>query len=157
MKQISLTRGKAALVDDADFEWFNQWKWCYAPVGYAIRAEGKGKERKIIYMHRHIMDFPSAKVDHRDRNKLNNQRSNLRACTHSQNLVNSKIPTHNTSGYKGVGYCKRIDKWRAYLTDKNSRHLHIGYFNAAEDAATAYNIVAYQTHGEFAYMNKVAY
>ena len=36
MKEIPLTKGKVALVDDSDFEWLMQWKWSYASTGYAV-------------------------------------------------------------------------------------------------------------------------
>ena len=107
MKYIELTRNKKALVDDADFEWLNQWKWWvagnYVVRDQHIRMEGKKEIKKRILIHRLIMGFPEGmKVDHEDGNPLNNQRYNLRICSNMENSRNSSKSKSNTSGYKGV-------------------------------------------------------
>lgn len=154
MRQIQLTQGKAALVGDADFEWLNQWKWL-AWKGhntfYAARNPAGGhKGRKLIFMHRQILDCKDDEQgDHEDHNGLNNQRYNLRICTHTQNLYN-KIP-RGKSKYLGVEVRKsgmfhariRIDKIRVYL----------GSFETEEAAAKAYDIAAKKHHKEFANLN----
>lgn len=94
MKEIPLTQGKVALVDDEDFELLNQLNW-YAYKNktgnyYAVRnySAEKGK-RKIILMHREIMDAPKGiQVDHRNGDGLYNQKENLRLATHQQNSFN---------------------------------------------------------------------
>lgn len=153
MKEIELSRGQMALVDDEDFDWLSQWKWSYAPVGYAVRRY----EGKIILMHRLIMDAPKGKrVDHINMNGIDNRRINLRICSHRENLLNRGKQRNNTTGYKGVSYCSRIDKWRASIRDDNARDLHLGYFKTPEEAALAYNISALKYHGEFAHLNQVS-
>ena len=86
MKQIKLSqqgknKGKyVVLVDDEDFEYLNQWRWCavkYTHTYYAVRYD-----KKRISMHRLILDVPQNKLtDHRDSNGLNNQIKNIRPCT----------------------------------------------------------------------------
>lgn len=93
MKTIELTQGQVTLVDDEDYEWLNQWKWYAnkAPYGfYAMRHSLKieGRPRDDISMHRIIiMAQKGEQVDHKDGNRLNNCRSNLRLATVSQNRV----------------------------------------------------------------------
>ena len=90
MKQIPLTQGKFAIIDDKDFEYLNQWKWTY-DGRYAIRSVAftVGKRSKI-YMHRIILNTPvGMDTDHIDMNRLNNQRLNLRIDRKSTRLNSS--------------------------------------------------------------------
>lgn len=154
MKQIPLTQGKFALVDNEDFEWLNQFKWCY-DHGYAKRGIKikNTKNTKTIFMHRLILNPPPDKfTDHIDRNKLNNQRNNLRICTQTENNQNNPKQKTNTSGYKGITWEKQRKKWIAQIRHKNKR-LKIGRFNTKEEAALAYNKAAAKLHGKFANIN----
>lgn len=105
MKKIKLTQGKFALVDDEDFVELNKFKWYTGKYYkntcvYAIRRDNKGK---TILMHREIMQTPSGMVtDHIDHNGLNNQKNNLRSCSHAQNIRNSAKRIKGTSLYRGV-------------------------------------------------------
>lgn len=142
MKKIKLTQGKFAIVDDADFEWLNQWKWCFNK-GYAVRTiylEKINRKWKIkkISMHRLIINTPdSMETDHIDNNKLNNQRQNLRIATSSQNKFNMPKSPNNTSGYKGVNWSKDHKKWRVAM-QINKEFIHVGYFLNKNDAYKAY-------------------
>jgi hypothetical protein len=161
MKKMKLSNGKFAIVDNADFEWLNQWKWSATENGsswYARRQEGGRKHNVKIYMHRFILgilDSPKVIADHINRNGLDNRRSNLRKCTKAQN--NSyRIPTTNrTSKYMGV--CKSTDSnkkpWRAYIRPSTGQICR--YFNKEVDAAKWYNAMAKQIFGDFAYQNPV--
>ncbi|MCI0551283.1 MAG: HNH endonuclease [Anaerolineae bacterium] len=153
-KQISLSRGLVALVDDADFEYLNQWKWHYA-AGYASRNSSRIQgRRKPIRMHRVIMQAPDGiEVDHIDtNNKLDNRRQNLRLCTHVENMSNQKRPANNKSGYKGVCWRPDRNKWQCSITSKDQR-IHVGYFLTAEEAAHAYDAKARKLFGVFARTN----
>lgn len=58
MKLIELTQGRVAIVDDEDFDWLSQWKWCYDRIGkagYAVRTDCSGPKQKKVYMHVAIM------------------------------------------------------------------------------------------------------
>lgn len=149
-KEIPLTRGKIAIVDDEDYEWLSQYKWCYQTRGYACRRiHGTGK---LISMHKEIMDVPeNMEIDHENRNKLDNRRSNLRVSTHTENNYNKSIQSNNTSGYKGVS--PHIDgKWRATIR-YGGKYRHLGLFSNPTDAAVVYDKEALIHHGEFAYTN----
>lgn len=152
MKQIPLTQGKFALVDDEDFERINSHKWSLGNVGrnnlYAIRSVYKnGKKEKTVYMHREVLELTSKKhVDHVNSNGLDNQKANLRECTHSENMRN-RI-RHNKSGFKGV--FQMGNRWKAMI-----RNRYLGLFTTAIDAARAYNAAAKQLYGEFARLNEI--
>lgn len=153
-KEIKLTQGKIALVDDEDYAWLSQRKWQYRQngrkdTGYAGRIE----HGKVVWMHRLILNA-SEKVltDHIDRNKLNNQRYNLRSCTNTENQHNGKVPKHNTSGFKGVGYKASAHKYRARAR-LDKKDIHLGYFDNPMDAALAYDKFAKENYGEFAAPN----
>ena len=149
MKEIPLTRGKVALVDDEDFERVAAHKWCYMTVGYAARSVVEGKKRKLVYLHRFILQpAKGVHVDHADGDKLNNQRSNLRTCTHQQNMRNTKHYESNTSGHKGVAFDKWTGNWKAYI-NIDGKTIHLGRFPTAESAAEYRNAVAEKMFGEF--------
>lgn len=94
-------------------------------------------------------------VDHKDRNKTNNQRDNLRIATSSQNNCNvAKRKGSIYSDYKGVSYKRDLHKWFAQI-QKHKQKYHIGYFETEIEAALAYNRWAMILHGEFAYLNEV--
>ena len=161
MKEIQLTQGKVALVDDEDYEYLNQWKWCLRGTGlgkfYAIRGFSKSKKsnKGSISLHRQLMKPEKGYViDHLDGNTLNNQKHNLRICTQSQNCSNQKISKSNTSGYKGVIYSQPSNKYYARITF-NKKFLHLGSYIDPKDAARAYNEAAIKYHGEFANLNKI--
>jgi len=158
MKKIQLSGGHVALVDDDMFDYLNQWKWYYSKsikTGYAQRHEGSGLNRKTIGMHVEIMHPPTGtKVDHVDLDGCNNQRYNLRICTHSQNLINGRLRRTNKSGYKGVCWHKANHSWVAKI-QFNGKALHLGSFDNTIDAARAYNRKAIELCGEFARLNDV--
>jgi len=154
MKEIALTQGFIAIVDDADYEWLVKRKWFYS-AGYAARKSGRvlGKS-KLIYMHREIIQAPDGiEVDHiRTGETLDNRRENLRLCTTAQNQYNRKIQANNSSGFKGVHWQKQKQKWCAQIK-LHSHSIYIGYFDTAETAAQAYDQKARELFGEFARTN----
>jgi HNH endonuclease/AP2 domain len=87
-------------------------------------------------------------LDHIDLNGCNNKLDNLRLCTNSQNQHNKPVPSTNKSGYAGVSYERKKQKWRAYIRI-SSKGRHLGYFDSAELAAARYRAEAVKLHGEF--------
>lgn len=156
MKEIKLTQGKIALVDDEDFEYLNQFKW-YALKNrntyYAQRMKTINGKERAIKMHRIIMNTPKGiETDHRDHNGLNNQKYNLRNITFGQNRMNRLKNKNGSSQYKGVTYNN------GYLIAqiKADGILHrLGSFDNEKDAAIAYNEAAIKYHGEFASLNVI--
>lgn len=144
MKSIPLTQGKFALVDDDDFERVNKYKWCISSYRYA-------NNKNLGKMHRFILNINNPKIwiDHKDQNTFNNQKSNLRVATVSQNNSNiNKNRKNNKSGYRGVGYHKTVRKWRARVNCNNKQY-NLGWFNTAEEAAQAYDKKARELFREF--------
>ncbi len=159
---MPLTKGRFALVDDADFEWLNQWKWGCHVMGYAVRTEQvskiNGKRKQIgVFMHRQIsMPGDGLEIDHINGNKLDNRRENLRVCTRSDNGRNrQKFSSATTSVYKGVYWAKTRNRWYAGIK-YNGKSRHLGSFKNEDDAAKAYNIAAINLFGEFACLNVLA-
>lgn len=170
MKLIPVTHRKTttpafALVDDEMFDRLSKYTWYVIRGGtrkikYACRYEfsASGK-RRCIQMHREILDFPDNWVDHKDRDGLNNQRTNIRVATPKQNAQNR---CHNTatktSKFKGVHWRADRKRWKAYLITKGSigrkciTHLCKNFKNEI-DAARAYDKVALSVSGDFAYLN----
>lgn len=135
MKKIPLTKGKYALVDDADFEWLNQWKWGLNWNGYACRNARVSGRYKKTYMHRLInATLDGLDTDHINRNKLDNQRHNLRSLSRSNNNFHMLPSKVNKSGIKGVMWDVGRNKWRAYIK-KSGRQLFLGRFDTKEEAA----------------------
>lgn len=156
MKEIALTKGQFALVDDADFEWLSQWKWRafwdWHTKSYYARSSEKGKTHKTrreLRMHRLILGLePGDKRhgDHIDGNTLNNQRSNLRIANVCQSNQNRRTPKSNTSGHKHVGW--NLGAWRVCMrvngiTTKAER------YKSKEDAIARANELRNQLQGEF--------
>jgi hypothetical protein len=151
MKEIKLTKGKVALVDDDDFERINQHKWHALPAHrtfYAVRNDLSTGVRKYVYMHKEIMNTPEGmETDHVDIDGLNNQKENLRIATANQNCQNRRPLTVKSSRFKGVS--RRGSAWIARIT-VNRKLINLGYFRDELRAASAYNCAARAIFGEFA-------
>lgn len=142
--------GRWFLFDEQDAALVAAYKWHmvggYVQTEVGNRARGN---RRNFRLHRLIMQ-PKAHelVDHRNRDRLDNRRPNLRIADRSQNGMNRGAQRNNTSGFKGVSL-HRTGKWRAYITaDGKTRHL--GLFATPAEAHRAYSIAAQALHKEFA-------
>jgi hypothetical protein len=159
-REIPLTQGKVAIVDDEDYEQLAQYKWTYLSgrkTGYAMRFAKVDEKRVLVLMHRFILSAPDGtEVDHRDRNGLNNTRDNIRIATPSQNRVNA--PKRNgkcSSQFKGVVRSSNSSRpWEAIIK-VGHKAMSLGYFASEQDAACAYNYAAVEYYGEFAYVNDI--
>lgn len=159
MKQIPLSNGDFALVDDEDFDrLMAMGKWWVDKDGYAVksatfRAENGIKKSLKILMHREILNVPIGMItDHINGNKVDNRKSNLRKCNFHENARNYPTPKNNTSGFKGVVWNKRDKKWFARITVFRKK-IYLGYFDCKIKAARAYNEAAIKYHKEFAKLN----
>lgn len=158
-REVRLSQGKVALVDDEDYECLSAKKWTLHSCGYAYRWEPTPTGKRMVYMHRFIVErmigaaIPDKhQVDHINMNGLDNQRGNLRMVTKAQNTMNRKRYRGSTSQYKGVCWNKKEGKWIAQI-GLNKQRIRIGAFNNEEEAARAYDAKARELHGEFARPN----
>ena len=155
MKEIMLSQGMVALVDDEDYDRLNKFKWHIRTSGNNISARRWVTQGNAMLMHREIMGLDKDNkmvVDHKDHNALNNQKSNLRVCTQQQNAFN-KTP-RGKSKYLGVFWSPKIKRWCVQIKI-DGKPKHIGCFlkENEEDAARCYDEKAKSLHGEFANLN----
>ena len=156
MERIPLTQDKFALVDDEDYEYLMQWKWC-AIRGrhrwYAMRKSGA----RTLLMHRVVLDAPRrTPVDHINADGLDNRKCNLRLCTTGQNTQRGDFRTGKT-GYRGVQcVAERRSKYRARMRGGNGGERwvgHLGFYATPEEAAMAYDEAMLWIYGEHAFTN----
>lgn len=122
-----------AHISKIDYENCKKIFWRKSEYGYA-RGYLNGKE---ILLHKYITNTSSdTLIDHKDRNKLNCVRNNLRYANKSINSLNRNVQKNSITGYKGVSFDKRRNKYRAYLK-KNGKQIWLGYYNNIEDAIIA--------------------
>lgn len=160
MKQIELTQGQIALIDDEDFDLVSQYKWYTDKTKKTIyarahnRKKNNGNQEKVK-MHRLILNPPDGlHTDHINGNGLDNRRSNLRACTKAQNAQNQRHKTGGSSKYKGVCWHKLTKKWHASI-GIDGKIKYLGLFIDEKEAAKAYNNAADANFGEFARLNSL--
>lgn len=149
--RIPLTRGKFALVDQADWLTIGGHNWCVVKrpndrwYAYRGRTKADGPGSMLISMHTQLTGW--AEVDHKSRDGLDNRRSNLRQATRSQNSGNHVIRSDSRNQYRGV-HLRHNGTWTAACKKK-----HLGTFKTEEAAARAYDAEAARAYGEFARLN----
>lgn len=160
MKQINLSQNKIAKVSDEDFDYLNQFSW-YAffnkGAWYARRNARIDGHAVKISMHREITSAKKNwEVDHINGDGLDNQRSNLRLCSHADNILNTRDRI-GKSKYKGVYLENRLHgrPWKAQIGYRKKK-ISIGRYATEHEAAIAYNNVAKQLHKDFARLNDIA-
>lgn len=130
-----------AIVDAADAEWVNQWRW-HLSSGYATRNVrvpwAPRGTFQVLRLHRVLLGLTHGDGldgDHRDRDKLNCQRANIRAVTHDQNIQN--VPGRSGhSQYRGVTWNKTVGKWQSRIR-VDRKDVHLGYFTDEREAGDA--------------------
>jgi hypothetical protein len=166
MKQIPLGGkygiGRFTLIDDEDFERVSAHIWhCkkdlntyYAEATFPMDESHPG--RHGVKLHRFILGVTdrNIEIDHQNGDGLDNQRDNLRACAHWQNMANKKLPKQNTSGYRGIVKEKRYSAkyWTAKIR-VNGKDMYLGSSTDIEKAAHLYDEAAMKYFGEFARLN----
>lgn len=153
---IPLTKGKVALIDEEDFPKLAGYRWfCHCGYARASEYDPKACKSKTVHMSHLILPCPPGlEVDHINRDKLDNRKSNLRLVTRSQNCANRGSFKNSKSKYKGVRWNKKIGLWEAAI-GKDGVITTIGAFNDEIAAASAYNEYARKMWGEYAVLNDI--
>ncbi len=152
MKYIIASDSSYHYCDDEDYEYLNSFKWT-SVKGYVFRRLDRSN---VIYLHQEVAKRmgmileDGEEIDHKDRNRSNNQRNNLRPASDSQAAVN-RTKRGTVSKYKGLK-SKKNGKWEVSC-GLNGVEIYIGVFNTQEEAARAYDRSAKRLHGEFAVLN----
>lgn len=140
------------IVDDFMFDIIQPYKWYLDySTGYVV-THG---ENKNIYLHSLIIGKPLKEnmiTDHINRNKLDNRKCNLRFVTHLQSILNRTISKNNTSGIRGVTWCKESKKWIAQIMI-NYKGISLGHYKNKEDAITARKNAEIKYWGDWANYN----
>jgi len=163
---LPLSQGLFATIDLEDLSKVGQFKWHAQMVRrkdgsdltYAVRnipLQGGRKVRprqKRQLLHRFLLGAkPGEHCDHINGDGLDNRMTNLRICTHSENIMNKRAQG-GTSTFKGVHAYGCKSKWRVRIM-VNGKRKHVGCFDDEQEAARAYDTSAIQHFGEFARLN----
>lgn len=148
MKEIPLTNGLYAKVDDDDFFRVVQFKWYRNKQGYAQRTT-----HPRVALHQFVTGLRYQ--DHKDRDKLNCQKANLRPATSMQNSQNQLV-SRGVVKYKGVSFITKQNKFHAAIK-VNKKLKYLGSFDDMREAALMYNFAAIIYFGEFAALNVIEY
>jgi hypothetical protein len=127
-----------ALVDADDLPGLSAWRWSYSG-GAAVRAVRIDGRSRTVLMHRQIMGLEHGdprEVDHRNADRLDNRRSNLRVCSHAENHQNRSAVEGASSRFRGVCWDRRMGRWQAKVK-LNGRTNFLGYYEIEEDASAA--------------------
>lgn len=160
MKEIQLTKGQVAIVDDEDYEWLSQWKWSAADnkgrgIYYAVRhqrPDGNVPMHKEVYV-RHYGEIPEGfLIDHKDRITLNNDYRNLRAVTRSESQINRNLQSNNSTGVSGIHWYERDQKYEVQLS-RNGKTVYVRRYADFEEAKAERDKKAIELYGKFAILN----
>jgi len=159
MKVLLLTKGMTASVDDADFPEVSRFSWQAQRIkkGWVVKRgiwdpvrKNNRNESLGVFL---LRPPPGMRVDHRDGNPFNNQRSNLRVCTKTENDRAFRNKAEGkTSRFRGVCWHAQRNRWRASI-ETAGHNYHLGVFFREEDAAHAYDTAARKHFGQFAHLN----
>jgi hypothetical protein len=154
MQEIELTQGQVALVDDVDYEYLSQWKWyagwyrnCFRARRTTYNGKKKAVHMSIVVAER--MGIDAKCIDHKDRNPLNNQRSNLRPATDAQNGHNCEAYSTSKTGVKGVWFDEARGKFQTAIWFEGKRYA-LGRFYTLPEAAAVVQKKREELVGEFA-------
>lgn len=135
--------------DLEDYDKIKEVCWSENSEGYLY---GRYRNNKTIKMHQLIMD--DKYIDHKNHNTLDNRKQNLRKSNDLLNSRNRSLSSNNTSGYKGVCWRTREQKWRAYITYEGKR-IELGLYDDINDAVKARRKADEKYFKEWSYENSI--
>lgn len=155
MRYLPVSGRMLTIVDDDDFSYLKEFNWKITAKTYPVAYVLRHKKQYPILLHRLVMGCTwsdAKRIDHVNGNTLDNRKSNLRFCSHSQNMSNRKKVAGCTSQYLGVYFASWRNLWTAQIKH-NKKKVRLGYFTDEKEAALAYDHAARELHGEFARPN----
>lgn len=157
---LAANKGMTIKVSESDFDSIRQQHWTVDVQGYAMSwVRDEIGVRRHVKLHKVLI--PEAKcIDHKNGDKLDNTRNNIRECSQAENLANQRVRKTKLSSYKGVAYIEWWNKsktkcytyWVAKIAVMKKR-IYIGAFQTETEAADAYDAAALRYYGEFARLN----
>lgn len=147
---VPLAKGQVMMVSLDDFEWASEIAWT-SRDGYAYSGRNCSAHRHIAQRATGQLP-PQTEVDHKNGDRLDNRRANLRVTTKLLNARNRRLNSNSKSGYKGVCLHKRVGLWGVSI-GAHGQQLHVGYFETQEEAAWMRDQWAIELHGDFARLN----
>jgi hypothetical protein len=147
--RCTVKSGRSFIFDIRDFFKVDAYSWSVSKYGYVLGSNKKGTRTKL---HRMLLKNPANVVDHINNTPWDCRRQNLREATQQQNTQNSRLNKNSTTGYKGVCFDKRKQKFLASI-HPNRKTVFLGYYNNPIKAAQAYDCAALEYFGEFANLN----
>ncbi len=146
------SKGEEFYFDIEDYDRIKDYCW-YLHRGYVISVEAQ--TNKEIYFHRLILPYMSNRViDHINHQTNDNRKNNLRIVTQSENQMNKKKQSNNTSGVTGVYYDNKYNRWYSVI-NYNKNVLHLGHYNKFDDAVKARKEAEEKYFGEYSYDNSM--
>lgn len=153
MATIPLTKGLVAIVDDSDVDLLSAYKWRAHNGRHSYYAGTSEGLHGVLLMHRLLAGAKAhEKVNHLNRDSLDNRRNNLRIATLAMNNHNRIKGLSNQTGFRGVSKDGQYDRWRAYIR-RNRKTIYLGYFLSPQEAAKAYDVAALEIYSEHAVTN----
>lgn len=141
------------LIDLEDFWKVKDFCWNKNQYGYIVTYFKDNEKIKGMSLHRFVMGFPNDMlVDHRDGDKTNNMKYNLRIATNYQNGMNASINSRNTSGVTGVHWDNKLKNWMVRIS-VNGKRIYLGNYDDFEDAVRVRKKAEEEYYGEWSYDN----
>jgi hypothetical protein len=143
MRQILLSQGQVALVDDQDFSLLSDFRWCYRAErdgrqGYAVRHRKTDGKDRLCYLHREVLPAPEGhETIFLNHDRLDCRRENLKVVTKEEARRHHRVRSDSRSGVKGVRFNPDGGTWTA-VTYRHGRCYHVGTYYTREQAEAAY-------------------
>lgn len=145
------TSGTTFLIDAEDLDKVSKYCWCENDQGYIRSNIG---DRTYVLLHRFVLNINDKRIiDHKNRNKKDNRKTNLRIANKQQNAINCGVYRNNTTGVKGVRKSKNGERYVSYI-GKDDRIIHIGTYDTLEEARQARVEKEIELFGEFAFQDE---
>ena len=145
------SKGEEFYFDLEDYDKIKNYRWYINCDGYVVTTINETHSK--IKMHRivmNVLDSPKILVDHIYHNRNDNRKSQLRLVNNQQNQCNTVVAKDNTSGYKGVYWHKKRNKWEA-LISYNNKQIYLGLYDDIEDAIRVRQQAEIKYFGEYRY------